>query len=114
MTREFSMLSVTHRGETKPLAQWAQDLGIPYETLRMRVSRGETDPDRLLRRPRGYWKPAPKVGELPKKYDQSVLDDMFPPKTVDKLRQAAHEAGLSPLSVVQKIVTKKLDELIPD
>jgi hypothetical protein len=39
---------------------------------------------------------------------------MFPYATVDKLREVARQSGLSPLQVVQKIVTKKLDELVPD
>ena len=111
MAREFSLTPVTYRGDTKPLAQWANDLQIPYETLRMRLSRGETDPERLLRPSRGYWRdPATPV----KKCDLSVLDDMFPYATVDKLREVARQSGLSPLQVVQKIVTKKLDELVPD
>jgi hypothetical protein len=104
------MTPITYQGHTKPLAQWAHDLEIPYETLRMRLSRGETDPDKLLRKPRGYW-----LGkDAPKKYDMSVLDDMFAPKTVDKLREIARQSGLSPLQVLQKVVTKKLDELLPD
>ena len=110
MSREFSMTPVTYRGQTKPLAQWAQDLELPYETLRMRLTRGETDPEKLLRKPRGYWRGA----EAPKKYDMSVLDDMFAPKTVDKLREVARQSGLSPLQVLQKVVAKKLDELLPD
>jgi hypothetical protein len=111
MAREFSMTPITYRGHTKPLAQWAQDLEIPYETLRMRMSRGETDPEKLLRKPRNYWRPA---GAQSKRFDISVFDDMFPAATVEKLREIARQSGLSTLDVVVKIVTKKVNELVPD
>lgn len=31
---------ITFRGETKPLAQWAEELGMKYSTLNMRLARG--------------------------------------------------------------------------
>lgn len=35
----------THNGETKPLAKWAKDLGLPYSMLRGRADRGLQPPE---------------------------------------------------------------------
>jgi hypothetical protein len=115
MTTGFSLKPITHRGETKPLAQWADDLGLPYATVRMRASRGVTDPAELFRPPRGYFQKAvPTTGKPLRKYDLTLLDDMFPAQTVEQLREIGRQANLSPLQVVQKIVIKKAEELLKD
>lgn len=40
---------VTHLGKTQNLTQWSKELGITYATLRGRIQKGVTDPDKLLR-----------------------------------------------------------------
>ena len=111
MSQSFSNVNLTHQGQTKSLREWARDTGIPYETLRMRLSRGESDPAKLLRKPRGYFREseaAPRVSTA------SLVDDLFPPAIAAKLREAARQSGLSPIEVIQKLVTKRLVALLPD
>lgn len=40
---------ITYNGETKTMSQWAEETGIPYGTLRMRLVKGWTVEDALTR-----------------------------------------------------------------
>ena len=40
---------LTYNGETKTMSQWAEEKGIPYDTLRMRLIKGWTIDDALTR-----------------------------------------------------------------
>ena len=42
---------VTHNGETKTISQWAESLGMPYNTLFNRLTRLHWSPDRALTTP---------------------------------------------------------------
>lgn len=42
---------LTYNGETKPVATWAEELGIPYLTLKYRVFRYGWDVDKAMTEP---------------------------------------------------------------
>lgn len=46
----FDYILVEHEGETKPLKQWCEHLGLPYKTIHARVSRG-WEPKKALLKP---------------------------------------------------------------
>jgi hypothetical protein len=45
---------------------------------------------------------------------RTFLDDLLTPETAAKVREVAKQTNLAPIQVVQKVVTKRMDELIPD
>lgn len=108
--QEFAGVQVTHNGKTMALSEWAHTLGVPYATVRMRYRRGERDPERLLAEPR-YRRP---VATAPKSVTHATLDDWFRPDVVDRLRVISRQTNISPIEVVQKIVAKKVMELVPE
>jgi hypothetical protein len=109
MTEEFAGVQVTHNGKTMALSEWAHTLGLPYATVRMRYKRGERDTDRLLATPR--FKRSALSPKVPNP-THATLDDLFPAQVVDQLREIARQAGISPIQVVQKIVEKRVKELM--
>lgn len=44
-------IMLTYNGETKPVATWAEELGIPYLTLKYRVFRYGWDVDKAMTEP---------------------------------------------------------------
>jgi hypothetical protein len=42
---------VTYRGETKTVVEWVEELGIPYDTLRMRLKRGTMTVEQAIETP---------------------------------------------------------------
>ena len=110
MRKDIAGVQVTHGGKTMALSEWAREVGIPYATLRMRYTRGETEPAALFRAPPFRYR-VRSVGDPPPRINLSLLDEMFPPETVAQLHEIARRADLSPLQVVLKIVKKRAAEL---
>lgn len=46
---------ITYKGETRPLTEWCEKLGLPVGAIRSRLSRGIKDSVQLFGRPIGRW-----------------------------------------------------------
>lgn len=106
---DFASVQVTYNGKTMALSEWAHTLGVPYATVRMRYLRGKRDPEALLAQPRFR-----RTSTEPKSVSHATLDDWFRSDVVDRLRVLSRQANISPMEIVQKIVTKKVLELVPE
>jgi hypothetical protein len=110
MSDSMSSTPLTFDGVTLPMSEWATRLGIPYVTVRMRYTRGERDPAKLLRQPRGYLSATgTHVAEQPE--HRSLLSELFGAATTKKLQDLAALTGETPLMIATKIVQKYADEL---
>lgn len=110
--KEYASVQVTYNGKTMALSDWAYTLGLPYATVRVRYARGERDPERLLAKPR--YRRAAVMQSTPKSVTHATLDDWFRSDVVERLRVISRQANISPMEVVQKLVTKKVMELVPE
>jgi hypothetical protein len=124
MTREFghraiASIEIEHEGVTRTLQEWATVLNVPYTAVRMRYKRGRRSFDELfshvgLSGVVTHAEDMPDGKVLVTHQSRTFLDDLFPPEVVRKLREVGKQANMAPVQVVQKIVTKKLNELVPD
>lgn len=102
-----------HNGMEHPIRKWADVLGVPYATVRMRYVRGKRTFEELFMNYRGQ-----SVVRFDSEHSRVVhqhrtmLDDMFPADTVRGLRILAERVGSTPLAVATKIVTKRVQELV--
>jgi hypothetical protein len=124
MTKEFghraiANVEIEHERVTRTLQDWARVLNVPYPAVRMRYKRGRRSFAELFSQVglSGVTTYAEDVSDgqvMVTHQSRTFLDDIFPPEVVHKLREVGKQANLSPLQVVQKIVSKKIDELIPE
>lgn len=114
--REIANVEVTHDNITRTLQDWATVMNVPYPAVRMRFKRGKRT-FRELFMPVGSAEVHVRSKQEGDKVvvthqSRTVIDDLFPPEDATRLRDVAQQAGLSPVQVVQKIVAKRLAELI--
>lgn len=116
--REIADLPITHEGVTRSLQSWAEVLGVPYVTARMRYKRGHRNFHDLFRKDYSRATTVTVREEADKvvvtHQARTVLDDLFHPDTVARVREIAKQANMAPIQVVQKIVDKKTAELLSD
>lgn len=113
MRKSFSSTPITYNGQTKSLAQWAMDLGVPYPTVRMRYTRGVRDPEVLLSNSRGYvmtGQAGYRLTRITSRSPDSFLEDWFRPEVLDVLRARAAEAHVGSVQLIMDIVSKWADE----
>jgi hypothetical protein len=107
---EIAIVEIENDGVTRTLRDWAAVLSVPYPTVRMRYRRGKRAFSELFRREPGMMTHAEQVGETMTIVHQSrtFLDDLFRPEVAKQIREVAKDAGISPMEVVQRVVTKQL------
>jgi len=107
---EIAVVEIEHDGVTRTLRDWAAVLSVPYPTVRMRYRRGKRAFSELFRREPGMMTHAEQAGETMTIVHQSrtFLDDLFRPEVAKQIREVAKDAGISPMEVVQRVVTKQL------
>ena len=124
MTREFghraiASIEIEHEGVTRTLQEWASVLNVPYTAVRMRYKRGRRSFDELFSHV-GLSGVVTHVEDMPDgkvlvtHQSRTFLDDMFPPEVVHKLREIGKQANMPPVQVMQRLITKKVNELMPD
>lgn len=124
MTREFghraiANVEIEYDGVTRTLQDWASVLNVPYPAVRMRYKRGRRLFSELFNHV-GLSGVVTHAEELPDgkvlvtHQSRTFLDDMFPPEVVHKLREIGKQANMPPVQVVQRLVAKKVNELMPD
>jgi len=110
--RDIADVEIEHEGVTRTVQGWSSVLRVPYPTVRMRYRRGKRSFNELFRHTgtHGVTTYAEQEGGSVTVVHQSrtFLDDLFRPEVAKRLREVAKEAGISPLDVVQRIVTKKV------
>lgn len=116
--RAIANVEIEHEGQTRTLQDWARVLNVPYSSVRMRYKRGRRTFNDLFSHVglSGVSVYADdEVGNVTVVHQsRTFLDDLLTPEVAAKAREVAKRANMAPIQVVQKIVTKKLDELIPD
>ncbi len=116
--RAIANVEIEHDGQSRTLKDWARVLNIPYSSVRMRYKRGRRTFNELFSHVglSGVSVYAEDEGGNVTVVHQSrtFLDDLLTPETAAKVREVAKQTNLAPIQVVQKVVTKKMDELIPD
>lgn len=114
--RDIADVEIEHEGVTRTLQDWASVLRVPYPTVRMRYRRGKRTFNELFRHTgtQGVTTYTEQEGGSVTVVHQSrtFLDDLFKPEVAQQVRDIAKASGMSPLDVVQKIVTKKVGELL--
>lgn len=124
MTREFGHraiagVEIEHDGVTRTLQDWARVLNVPYTAVRMRYKRGRRSFNELFSRVgtdgvTTYAEDTDDGKVVVTHQSRTFLDDMFSPEVVRKLREIGKQANMSPVQVMQKLVTKRVNELLPD
>lgn len=99
MANEMAHVRITHNGRTMALSDWAHELGIPYATVRMRYTRGERDPVKLLKSPRYYRT----MNERP---EVSLGEDLM-----QQVESVAQRLNTTPAEVVREMVKFGLKKL---
>lgn len=104
MRKTFTRCEITYNGKTMTLPEWAHELGLPYSTVRMRYTRGETDPVQLFRPLEYRSNLALGKGKHPARLTYEVLYETFPQDVIDNLQKIADAKGITPIEVAIKII----------
>lgn len=109
---EIARVKIEHDGIERTLQNWAAVLSVPYPTVRMRYKRGKRTFEELFKNCPGAKSMRYEEDERKVTYQKkTVLDDLFPPETVQQLREIAKRVGLSPMQVLIKVVKARVAEL---
>jgi len=108
---DLSGLVLEHNGTAMTMKQWAEHLGVPYATVRVRYKRGKRNFSDLFRHVGIAGKVDVTTAGKALVQHRTILDDIFKDSTVDDLRELARAMGETPITVMTKIVEKYAADL---